>query len=289
MDIRVRQITVSPLKSGRITARREIIIGRVGPTDDRRVALVDNDGQCITQRRRPELALILAKTMSKTGMSFQAMPSSQRQLFTKTLELPPRAFEGGDDREMTLVSGERVMTVDLGDRAAEWFSGYLGEPCRLVRLHPFEPRIMEDDTYPCALQDGYSVSVLSAETVLGLNNRLPSDAQVTAKRFRMTILIQAVDGPGEPHFEDRIREMRIGGICFEWRKWTPRCVMVNVNEDTGATDNRILRTLATYRTFNPSGNKPKVLCGGYYAHRGGSIIRVNDPVEVLDWQDPPQR
>lgn len=59
------------------------------------------------------------------------------------LDIPLDVIE--DDESVCLqaqIGRQYVKVVDEGGLAAAWFSRYLGQPCRLVKVHPDEGRIL---------------------------------------------------------------------------------------------------------------------------------------------------
>lgn len=56
------------------------------------------------------------------------------------LDLPMEVIE--DDESVwrkAQVGSQTITVVDEGDLAAAWFSNVVGQPCRLVKIHPDEP------------------------------------------------------------------------------------------------------------------------------------------------------
>lgn len=55
------------------------------------------------------------------------------------LDIPMDVIEDDDSVLSTIdVAGNKVRVVDEGDLAATWFGNVLGEPCRLLKVHPDE-------------------------------------------------------------------------------------------------------------------------------------------------------
>lgn len=53
------------------------------------------------------------------------------------LDVPLDVIEDDDSVERTAkIGGRDVRVVDEGDLAAAWFTQWLGQPCRLVKVHP---------------------------------------------------------------------------------------------------------------------------------------------------------
>jgi MOSC domain-containing protein len=122
------------------------------------------------------------------------------------------------------------------------------------------------------LFDAFPVSVLSLGTVRSLREATGVDVQ--ARRFRPNVVVEAVSG--EPHAEDAWvgGAVRFGdGAAVRLDVRDERCVIVNVDPETGERDARVLREIAQRREA----------CTGVY----GSVARpgpiaVGDPV----WLSP---
>lgn len=239
--------------------------------------LVGSDGKFVSQRTHPKLATVRAKVGNHTA-AFGAEGVGDVNFDLVSLMGNPR-------KDVIFHGDELVEGIDTGDEPAAMFSEFLQKDCRLVRIGS-KDRLMEDTAIPCAFQDGFSVSLLSLESVAEMNRHFHGGYEIPAEQFRMSLVIRDEHGEMDPHFEDRIRKMRIRDVEFEFRKWTPRCAMVNVDQRTGYVDKRILTSLAGYRTFRHNG-KNKAWFGSYLAHLGTGWIQAGDEVEVIAWQDPP--
>lgn len=59
------------------------------------------------------------------------------------LDIPLDVIEDDDSVvRYAQVGTQRLRVVDEGDLAAAWFTNYLGQPCRLVKVHPDEHRVL---------------------------------------------------------------------------------------------------------------------------------------------------
>jgi uncharacterized protein YcbX len=59
------------------------------------------------------------------------------------LDIPLDVIEDDDSVCMQAQVGQQsVMVVDEGDLAAAWFTRFLGQPCRLVKVHPNAGRVL---------------------------------------------------------------------------------------------------------------------------------------------------
>lgn len=58
------------------------------------------------------------------------------------LDIPIDVLEDDDSvRRRVVVNEQSADVVDEGDLAAAWFSKFLAQPCRLVKLHPDAPEL----------------------------------------------------------------------------------------------------------------------------------------------------
>jgi uncharacterized protein YcbX len=277
MDIRLKAIQTALIKSTHMRERDTAFIGVGGAHYDRMLCVAGAEWEFLSQRSHPHLALIHSRLDMSDDVTV-TVPNCEERLTFKLSEMErcPKMINLHDD--------ERISLDDAGNEAADYLSSYLGERCRLmalVRTH----RFTEDARTELYLQDGAPLSVLSRESVTELNRILMNP--VPESQFRMTFLIEDKEGHLEPNFEDRIARARIGPVELRFQRHTKRCKMVNVNQETAATDPTVFRALASYRMFQHHG-KGKVWFGDYFNHEGFGFVSVGMPVEVLEWQDPPR-
>ena len=161
--------------------------------------------------------------------------------------------------------------IDQGDEAAEWVSGVLGRPVRLVREPARASRAQATD--PTALL------VLSLSSLDDLNARITQRGAdpVPMDRFRPNIVIS---GWPEPHTEDRVSRMTIGGAEIGFGELAIRCAVTLVDQTAGVRAGpEPLRTLASYRR-EPDG----VSFGLKAAVLEPGAIAVGDGVTVTEWR-----
>ncbi|MGB3287768.1 MAG: MOSC N-terminal beta barrel domain-containing protein [Burkholderiaceae bacterium] len=59
------------------------------------------------------------------------------------LDIPLDVIEDDDSvRSQAAIGSQRIDVVDEGELAAAWFSRFLGQPCRLVKIHPDAGRVL---------------------------------------------------------------------------------------------------------------------------------------------------
>ncbi|SHI24720.1 MOSC N-terminal beta barrel domain-containing protein [Pollutimonas bauzanensis] len=96
---------------------------------DKRWLVVDESGGWLSQARCGKLADI--KVDISMGCLVMRAPGMLR------LDIPLDVIEDDDSvRRQAVVGGQRVDVVDEGELVATWVSKFLGQPCRLVKVHP---------------------------------------------------------------------------------------------------------------------------------------------------------
>ena len=118
----VSGLYVYPVKSCAGTALQVAQLGPRGIAHDREFMIVDPNGEFLTQREVPRLALIRpARACDGLELSAPGMPP---------LALRPVA-EG--QRNMVRIWRDHLLAIDQGPLVADWLSTFLHMPCRLVR------------------------------------------------------------------------------------------------------------------------------------------------------------
>ena len=234
---------VYPIKScGGIAAQESVLAGS-GLTLDRAFMLVDAEGEFVSQRELPRMALIQPQyTEIHLTMSAPAMQ-------TMRIGLAPEARPAS-----VRVWNDVVPAHDMGDAAAEWFSLFLGQTLRLVRFDTRHRRLSNlkwtgGIEAPNQFSDGYPLLVVSAASLANLNERLLAGGHeaVGIARFRPNIVIDGL----EPHDEDRIDILRIavreGEIQLKLVKPCSRCPIPNIDPATATSTPAVTETLQSYR------------------------------------------
>lgn len=231
-----------------------------GPQLDRRFMVIDQDGQMVTQRTAPKLALV-KPALAPTALSVTGPPG--------TLKVPLSGGEVG--RTKAVVWKHETQADDLGDTAASWFSELLDQPVRLVRWAEEMPRpvskrhtSIEAQT---AFSDGYPVLLLSEASLADLNQRLT--APVAMNRFRPNIVVSGC----QAYDEDAFGRFSAGAMTFDAVKPCKRCSITTVDQTTAATGKDPLATLATYRK-----QESGVVFGVNCVHHGWGMLRVGDTI-----------
>ena len=128
----------------------------------------------------------------------------------------------------------------------EWFSSFLGEPCRLVYfasdvLRPTDPKYAPG--HRTTFTDGYPLHLVTGASLRELNRRLDED--VGADRFRPNLLVEG----GEPWDEDEWRVIEVGSARLELVKPCARCSVTLVHPRSGEVGSEPLAALSHDREW----------------------------------------
>jgi len=210
---------------------------------DREWMLVDDDGNFLTQREYPKMALITPRLRSET-MELRA-PGMLRLDITLDLPDPAQA----PTRRVKL--WQHSFDAYDGDSVTRrWFSQFLGVPCQLVRFHPeahhpVNPARTGGKDIGTLFSDGYPLLLLGQASLDELNRRLmvQGRAALPMDRFRPNLVIAGA----EAHDEDHAAWLRMGDAEIRPVKPCPRCPIPSVDQQTGTPGPDPLDVLRTYR------------------------------------------
>ena len=256
VQARIARLFVYPIKSCAGIEMPEAVLTETGLDLDRAWMVVDSEGEFVTQREEPRLALIQpAFKRGGTELQLRAPGMLALHLLVDAVEAPTRVR----------VWNDVVPAYDMGDIAAQWFTDFLGlneqglpradaTRYRLVRFDPEHRRLSSLDwtggiEAPNQFSDGYPVLVLSQAALEGLNERLQAQGHgpVDIRRFRPNVVLEGL----EAHDEDRVGPLRFetaeGEAVLTPVKPCPRCPVPNVDPDTGRSSPEVSDTLQGYR------------------------------------------
>ncbi|WP_462113802.1 MOSC domain-containing protein [Lysobacter xanthus] len=268
----VASLHLHPLKSCAQLDVDALDIAARGPEGDRRWLAVDDDGRFITARERAEM------------VGIRAVPADDG-LWLDATGMPPLHVPApgpGARRRAVTIWRDAVDARDAGDAAADWLTGYLGIPARLVHMDAEAHRAVDplfgrggDEV---SFADAYPLLVISQAALDGLNARLASPVPMV--RFRPNLVVAGA----APHAEDHWRRVRIGPVEFEAVKPCARCVFTTIDPATMTRDRdgEPLRTLTRYRRAPPGAPVTGVVFGMNLIPRGTGTVRRGDAIVVLD-------
>ncbi|MFC7516212.1 MOSC domain-containing protein [Herbaspirillum sp. GCM10030257] len=274
------ELNLYPIKSCAGISLREATVTPAGLMSeqiyDREWMVVDAEGQFMTQRDYPKMALIVPRIKADT-LELRA-PGMLR------LEVPLGLPDPSEETTLTVhVWGEPVHAYDCDETTATWFSKFLGTPCRLVRFHAEAKRIANKKwtnglEVPTLFADGYPMLVISEASLADLNSKLQAQGRqpLPMNRFRPNIVVNGIEA-----FEEDVTEsFRIGDAVLKPVKPCPRCPMPSVDQATGEFGPNPLDILQTYRA------NPRVDGGITFGMNAillegeGQVLRVGQEVDI---------
>jgi len=229
------QIFIYPIKSAKGIAVSETNVDTSGPLQDRRWMLVDENGVFLSQRKLPRMVQIEPRfdgadlVVTAPGMS----------------PLRIASWSGEGEWVPAQVWGDYLNLPHPDQNYSDWFSAFLGRPCRLVHLpdevvRPVEAPF-EDPKWRVSLADGFPLLIATQESLDLLNTKLLSPIGI--ERFRPNLVVSGAT----PHVEDSWADLRIGSVQLTIVKPCARCSIVLVDPATAKVGIEPLRTLAQYR------------------------------------------
>ena len=243
MTASIAQLFLYPVKGCRgIEIERATLAAtglEVDGIGDREWVVVDAEGEFLSQRELPQMALIETR-LTSTALRLKAPGMLQ-------LEVP---FASEGDVVNVTVWNDTVAAVTQGEVADAWFSRYLGQPCRLMRFDP-EARRLSNVRYtgamaaPYKFADAFALLIASTASLADLNARLAKRgmAPVGIERFRPNIVLEGIDA----FEEDYVERLALGDAELRIVKPCVRCSVPNVDPATGDAATEPGDTLAIYR------------------------------------------
>lgn len=241
----IAELWIYPVKSCAGIAVQQARLSHHGLEWDRHWMVVEPNGDFLTQRSHPRMALIRPEITTDSLLLHFAGQSS--------LQIP---LQAQGDKCQARVWKDRVQAWDLGEWAAParaWLSQVLGTDCRLVRFDPAQPRQASErwvssGQAPVHFADGYPLLVLSQSAVDELNQRLEQvgEAAVDARRFRPNIVIAGI----EAHDEDRVEQLALldlPGLNLRPCKPCTRCPIPDIDPDTAVPGTSVGLAISRYR------------------------------------------
>jgi uncharacterized protein YcbX len=232
-----------PVKSCAGVALDEALLIETGLEFDRAWMLVDADGEFLSQRELPRMALV-ATELRHSELVLRAPGMLPLHLALDTVEQPTRVRVWSDE----------VAAYDMGELAATWFGNFLRQPLRLVRFDPQQRRLSNrawtgEIEAENAFSDGYPLLVVSKASLAALNERLAAKGvdAVTMARFRPNLVLDGLDAHGEDYLDEIAFDAPEGPVRLKLVKPCPRCPIPNVDPATGVPGTEPGDTLAAYR------------------------------------------
>src|SRR6185369_8486004 len=126
----IARLFIYPVKSCAGVELTEAVLTETGLDLDRAWMVVDAQGEFVSQRELPRMALVKVQ-LKHYEVVLRAPGMLALHLMIEAVEQPVtvRVWE------------DVVQAYDMGDVAAQWFTDFLGRPLRLVRFDPEHRRL----------------------------------------------------------------------------------------------------------------------------------------------------
>jgi uncharacterized protein YcbX len=247
----------------------EILIDNRGFVHDRRLMIIDQNGNFLTQRSLPRLSLVHIHFLSpimeiETLDSIQTLELSAPGMSNLTLTINLTTVLMRDIRSVR-VWKSTVEAIDVGDEISQWFTTFLGDDLKMldsithVRIvyqppSPLGHRVTNrDPTQQVSFADGYPILLTSMNSLEELNDKIMMNNHnlpVPMARFRPNIVISGLYPWSEdwfPTFTWTDDEGNIG--ILKMVKPCDRCKITTVIPQRGeySGDGEPLLTLNQYR------------------------------------------
>ncbi|MES2151659.1 MAG: MOSC N-terminal beta barrel domain-containing protein [Pseudomonadota bacterium] len=239
------ELNLYPIKSCAGMSVPEATLTRAGLAfggiHDREWMVVREDGQFMTQRDYPRMALIVPR------LDDGALVLSAPGMAPLTLAL---AVVHDTPTVQVQVWDDTVQASECGAAGAAWFSQALGVACRLVRFHADAVRLASRTwtgaiEAPTLFSDGYPLLLAGRSSLEDLNQKLVAAgrAALPMNRFRPNLVVEGM----EAFEEDYVETFELGAARLKPVKPCPRCPMPSVDQASGCVGPDPLDILQAYR------------------------------------------
>ena len=274
--IRITALNIYPVKGCRGVALDSARIAATGFEHDREWLIVRPDGRFMTQREEPRLALIETALVGTTD----AGGGTLRLRVPGGAELRLPLGLQGREVEVTCWK-DSCAAFDAGEEAAEFLTGYLGAPLRLVRFdarrkRPSSPQWTSGVEALNQFSDAFAWLLVSEASLEDLNRRL--ERPLPMNRFRPNIVVDGLP----PFGEDGVHELAAEGVRLRRAKPCTRCIVTTTDQATGTRDGQ--EPLRTLRQFRFDGELKGVVFGQnmILIDGIGAQLRVGQELRAID-------
>lgn len=263
--MQLQDIYCYPIKSLGGFRLEEANLQERGLQFDRRWMLVDKEGNFLSQRKQPKMALLQTE-LSKEGVAVYTKAQPDKSIL---IPFEPSTFELISVR----VWDDEILGQLVDNKINQWFSDILDFSCKLVYM----PTSTERKVPPkyaaknesVSFADGMPYLLIGQASLDDLNSRL--DLPVPMDRFRPNLVYSG----GNAFEEDGWDKLKIGDALFKITKPCARCIMTTIDQSTGKKYKEPLKTLSAYRNFGG-----KVMFGQNMSLLEGEKIKVGDILTV---------
>ena len=280
LQARIARLLVYPIKSCAGVELKESVLTPTGLDYDRAWMVVDEQGEFVSQRELPRMALVQPQ-FRHADLLLRAPGMLPLHLLLDSAEQPCKVR----------VWNDQVEAYDMGDLAAQWFSDFLlagktqgaGLPkkLRLARFDPERRRASDakwtgDVEAQTQFADGFALLLTSLAAHEDLNQRLRAAGKepVGVERFRPNIVLDGLAA----HDEDRIGDLSVatdqGLAVLRPVKPCSRCSIPNVDPASGVAEPTVSDLLQTYRQDPKMGGATTFGMNAIVIHGDEHVLRV---------------
>lgn len=239
VECRLAALRLHPVKSCGGLEVDEALLIETGLEFDRAWMVVRPDGDMVTQRELPRMALV-RPTLRHHDLVLRAPGMLALHLALDRVEEPTRARVWDDE----------VAAYDMGDLPAQWFSDFLGQPLRLVRFDPEHRRLSSRDWTGAieaenAFSDGFPLLVAGSASLADLNARLAQP--VGMDRFRPNLVLEGLSAFDEDAIDELEIDTAEGPVRLKLVKPCARCPIPDVDPATAETGHAVRDALQAFR------------------------------------------
>ncbi|RWX75933.1 MOSC domain-containing protein [Neorhizobium lilium] len=270
--MRVSEINVFPLKSGRGIALAEAEVAPEGLPGDRRMMLVDPSGHFVNQR---DLQAMAQLQVHPEGDGFRFAMDGKGEIRVAR----PAAY-----RRIDVVVWKSIVSAALAERETNArLSEWLGREVQLVFFDEKAKRTAGEDwagpDSPVTFADGYQVLVTTTGSLAAINADMArhGEGAVGMDRFRANIVID----DDQAFADDGWEAIEISGVRLDLVKPCSRCIMITQDQITGSREGANPMTALGRIRMSADRRVPGPLFGWNAVPRGTGRIRLGDEVRVL--------
>ncbi|WHZ10525.1 MAG: Flavodoxin reductases (ferredoxin-NADPH reductases) family 1 [Burkholderiaceae bacterium] len=239
----VERLFIYPVKSCAGIELAEALLLATGLEWDRRWMVVDAAGTFVTQRTLPRMALV--RPAFEAGALLLHAPGMPALPVPLQSNAPTLTVQVWDDS---------LAADDMGDAAAAWLSGFLGQRLRLVRFASGARRLSSrkwtgDVDATLQFSDAFALLVTSSAALVEVNRRLEASGEppVGIERFRPNLVLGGVPAHDEDHMA--LLQLATAGGVVQLQPVKPcvRCTIPNVDPASGHSHPAVSDAIQTYR------------------------------------------
>lgn len=244
LSLTLTDLFLHPLKSGAALRVPQATVSDTGLQYDREWMVVDAEGEFVSQRELPRMALIRSELRhSELVLRAPGMIPLHLRLDSAEGECRVRVWN------------DELPAFDMGALAAQWCSDFLGAKGLRLAAWDSEARRPSEAAWSGGVvalntySDGFPLLVLSRASLADFNRRLQAQGHepVGLERFRPNLVLDGVEAYGE----DQLHELRIessdGPVTVRLTKPCARCGIPDVDPATGERQLHIGDLLRSYR------------------------------------------